>query len=217
MEEAGPPPSKLPRTSRAGQIKHIYENGIPSSDTRFLSWYARAFEMVSDDEQQRDVLYRLLMHVEKYMGLFEDIKTGRFLVPNLVCAVRRHKQWLRPIEEWFPKTKSRDGRFSDMIRHLFAKYEVPRFFDRIWFMDPRASKTRHYQEWYIHIANGGNIRSVPDFPAYLTKRMAHLFLQAPAHSRMEHAIRRAQVLALGGRLRRGQSRHPDKTGRGHRE
>ena len=58
------------------------------------------------------------------------------------------------------------------------------------------SRIRH-QGWYKHIGLGRNIRTA-DLPLPYTKRMAHLFLQAPDHFTVEMALRWGQVRGLGG-------------------
>ena len=196
---SGPPPSRLHRPVRAEQLRYLYENRVPRSKATFLSWYAGAFEALFDDDEARHALFRLLIHTEKYTGLFENIgRFRRFVIPNLVGLARRHKEWNQPIETWYPKSAAREPSYWDMVRHLLARYEVPGFLDRVWLMNPALPETPKHQNWYLHVANGGNIRTAPGFFAHLTKRMAHIFMQAPRHHRIEHAVRWAQVKALGG-------------------
>ena len=49
----------------------------------------------------------------------------------------------------------------------------------------------------MHVGSGGNVRKA-DLPLPYTKRMAHLFLQAPDHFSVDQALRWGQVLGLGG-------------------
>ena len=66
----------------------------------------------------------------------------------------------------------------------------------VWLRDQDAESARQ-QGWYQHIGLGRNIRSA-DIPLPYTKRMAHLFLQAPDHFTVEMALRWGQVRGLGG-------------------
>jgi hypothetical protein len=199
ISEEGPTPSRLHRPARADQLRYIYENRVEPEKATFLSWYARALESLSDDENARHALFRIFIHTEKYAGLFENIgRHKRYIIANLVGLARRHAEWIRPIEEWFPKSRGRETGYFEMVRHLLTSYDVPGFLDSIWLRDPRAPENQRHHTWYLHLGNGGNIRTAPGFFGHLTKRMAHLFLQAPRHYRVEHAVRAAQVRALGG-------------------
>ena len=132
-------------------------------------------------------------------GLFDNVGRGReHLISTYIYLAERHSDWVRPVEEWFPRTQGRKEQFGSLVRHLLARYEIPRFFDRVWFLNPRTPRTKLHQSWYLHVANGGNIRTAPQFNAHLTKRMAHFFLQSPPHASVEHAVRLAQVKAIGG-------------------
>jgi hypothetical protein len=66
----------------------------------------------------------------------------------------------------------------------------------VWLRD-RGELSIRRQGWYKHIGLGRNIRTA-DLPLPYTKRMAHLFLQAPDHSTVEMALRWGQVRGLGG-------------------
>lgn len=85
-------------------------------------------------------------------------------------------------------------RCGSLIRHLVCQYDVPPFMDAVWL---QGSSVREYQDWFLHVGNGGNIRKAAT-PVQLTKRMAHLFLQAPDGSTVEEALRWGQILSLGG-------------------
>lgn len=102
-------------------------------------------------------------------------------------------QWIRPVNEWIPKTHNREKQFSNLVRYLFCKYDVPLFMDKCWY-----NGVKPHQEWFTHIGNGGNIRTVRDLPIPMTKKMAHHFLTAPADYTIVEAFRWGQILALGG-------------------
>lgn len=191
--------SQFHRPVRAAQIRHIYENCVSAAETPFLRRYADALDALSDDEPARNALFRLLIHLEKYAGLFENVGRARgHIVSTYICLAKLHAGWVRPVEDWFPRSQGKKEQFGSLVRHLLARYEIPRFFDRVWFLNPERRRAKFHQSWYLHVANGGNIRTAPGFNAYLTRRMAHLFTQAPPNANMEHAVRLAQVKALGG-------------------
>ena len=102
------------------------------------------------------------------------------------------KSWVRPLKEWQPKSRNQSRQFSELLRHLFADYPVPLFMDRVFF------GTGDRREWFRHIGTGQNIRTAPDLPLPLTRKMAHYFLMTPKHYRVDEAFIWAQVRALGG-------------------
>ena len=55
-----------------------------------------------------------------------------------------------------------------------------------------------HQGWFIHVAQGGNLRTAKGLPVPLTRRQAHLYLQAPADFDVLGAFRWAQILDMGG-------------------
>ena len=107
----------------------------------------------------------------------------------------RRKQWLRPIEDWKPKSHNRHKQFISLAEHLLAQYKMPAFMATVWLRQDRGSyKLRN---WYVHMGRGSNIRSVK-LPLALSKKMAHHFCLAPADASFESALRWGQIHALGG-------------------
>ena len=129
-----------------------------------------------------------MVHCEKYA------KTSG----GALQVARHHRDWLRPLEDWFPQSANAKRQFGELVRYLFANYEVPFFMDAAW-LEAEGPSARRQQEWYKHVGLGGNIRKM-DTDIALTKRMAHLFLEAPSHYTVPMAMRRAQVLAMGGNV-----------------
>lgn len=111
------------------------------------------------------------------------------------------KYFLRPVEAWSRPGRNMHKQFSSLVRHCLARYEVPAFMDQAW-CDADAHDARY---WYIDIGTGHNIRHSRGLPITLTKRMAHQFLQAPSHLRMEEALRWAQITGAGGDERLAQA------------
>ncbi|MBT4500285.1 MAG: hypothetical protein HOC74_21340 [Gemmatimonadetes bacterium] len=174
-----PKPDYRPHTVRI--ITATYEG-----KTRVSEGLAQAFDATADGEE-RQALWRLLVHCEKYA------KTS-----GAASLARHHRDWLRPLEDWFPQSQSRKRQFSELVRYLFANYDVPLFMDSVWHQEDSPG-ARHQQAWFKHMGLGGNIRKL-DTGITLTRRMAHLFLQAPGHYTVPMAMRRAQVLAMGGNV-----------------
>lgn len=107
--------------------------------------------------------------------------------------------WIRPLESWECKTKSRDRIISSLMRHLLAKYEVPLFMDSLFANKETVRGLNHvsleHLIW-VDIAQGKNIRKA-DSRVFWTKRMAYIFMQTPSKYTYPQAVRRAQLLSLG--------------------
>jgi hypothetical protein len=84
---------------------------------------------------------------------------------------------------------------SSFAHHLVCKYEVPVFLASSWYSseDAAADKKRG---WFIAHARGTSFRSL-NLPIVMTRKMEHIFLASNDHLAIEHAIRRAELLALG--------------------
>ena len=89
------------------------------------------------------------------------------------------------------------------IAQLFANlrskhcYDVPAFMNTAWFEGLTAQGVLH-QRWFIHVAQGQNLRTAAGLPVPLTKKQAHHFLQAPDDFDLMSGFRWAQVSDLGG-------------------
>jgi hypothetical protein len=82
-----------------------------------------------------------------------------------------------------------------LAQHLIGRYALPRFLGTSWYAtgDLHAERKR---EWFVRHGRGASFRSL-DLPIDMTRRMEHIFLASPDHLSIEHALRRAELLALG--------------------
>ncbi len=80
--------------------------------------------------------------------------------------------------------------------HLLAAYPVPEFMATAWLRDDDNDGPACRELWF-HIAAGNNPRTGKP-PVAMSRRVAHHFLQAPAHYTIEGAVRWGQIAALGG-------------------
>ncbi len=146
---------------------------------------AFAFERSNSPEE----LQRLLLYVGENSDLLKDPS----YIKGFESIANHSDSWIRPLETWHVKRHNRDRQFSELLRHLFVTYDVPPFMDRVWFTENET-----HQNWYKHIGIGQNIRTAPDIPVQLTKKMAHHFLKAPKQYTVDEALRWGQIHALGG-------------------
>lgn len=168
----------LPRIYR----KELQPENLQNTNSREI---AAAFQ----ESDTPEVLLKLLLYLEDNTDLLKDAT----YIQGIAAFANHYKSWIRPLEEWHVKRHNRDRQFSQLARHLFATYDVPRFMDQAWF-----SGNETHQGWFKHIGAGQNIRTAPDIPLLLTKKMAHHFLKAPKQYTIEEALRWGQVHGLGG-------------------
>ncbi len=114
----------------------------------------------------------------------------------LARVVQYRSQWVRPLKQWRPKSKSPRRQFESLLQHLFAKYEpMPAFFQHVW--TSNAASMARYRGWYLRVAGGENLRKC-HLPIPYTRRMAHWFMRSPDNFSVPQALRFGQVIGLGG-------------------
>lgn len=182
---------KLKKHKREGNTHHviekIYRNEVRYTDLSndILKAISKGFKKSQNKRLLRDVLLKL----DEKTKLLNHID----YVKGIISFVAHFTVWLRPFNEWKPKSRNVDRQFSSLARHLFAKYDVPLFMDSVWQKGDGKAKG-----WFIHIAQGKNIRTASSLPIKMTKKMAHYFIQAPSSYDAHSAFRWAQIHALGG-------------------
>ena len=149
-------------------------------------------------ERQR-ALYFFNELDEKGIDLYadDDLLRGYVMVTRyLGCRVR-------DVQNWKPKSYNRHRIFSELVRYLFAEFPIPAFMDSAFF-DPNPV----YARWFIHLAQGGSVRKLPQCPVKMTAKMAHQFIHTPSRGfgigsqySVTEALRYAQVINLGGNER----------------
>jgi hypothetical protein len=88
------------------------------------------------------------------------------------------------------------GIIDSLARHLLGRYPTPRFLASVWFTgDGDLQCPRRH--WYIAHSRGRPFRRLR-LPIAMNRRMEHVFLRSPDHLSVEVALRRAEVIGLGG-------------------
>ncbi|MHC5540604.1 PcfJ domain-containing protein [Singulisphaera rosea] len=118
------------------------------------------------------------------------------IVDGLLALLELRFEWIRPVEEWSPGDSPPMSLFSSLAHHLFANYPVPPILLSAWFAGSgwQAQRSRR---WFLQTGLGKSLRTI-GIPIDFTRRMAHEFANSPAHLPILFAVRRAQVLGLGG-------------------
>jgi len=101
---------------------------------------------------------------------------------------------VRAPEQWLGARGHPLQIIASLASHLFGHYPTPRFLASAWF---GADDLIDRRRWFVAHAGGRRFRSLA-LPIAMTRRMEHIFLRTPDHVVLEHALRRAEILAVGG-------------------
>lgn len=139
---------------------------------------------------KRDTFYTLLMvmYNKKCYGVLKNPA----YIDVLANISSFGNKTVRPVESWTKDNLTADGQLASMIRHLFAKYEVPKFMEHVF-----AENSKIHMHWYIQLGRGDSAQSLCALPVVFTKKMAHAFRETPASLTIEQALRRAQGKGFG--------------------
>jgi hypothetical protein len=157
----------------------------------------RAFEQLASDPLILTKFQELLACTRKCAPrLFEaPVRDYRHLgVDALVNLSRFRREHLRPASDWAGSDSSWRPAVASLAHHLLCAYKAPTFLASSWYAnDANADRKRG---WFIAHSRGASFRSL-DLPIAMTRKMEHLFLTSQDHLPIEHAMRRAELLALG--------------------
>jgi hypothetical protein len=118
------------------------------------------------------------------------------LVPALLRVAAYSRRWIRQPEDWQPPARLLpEEQWRDLLRHLFAKWPVPEFFDRAW--QVRGSLVCLDRDWFCHVAGGGSWRRAEGMPDEISRHAIHFALGAPSHLNPRQALRWGQLGTLG--------------------
>jgi hypothetical protein len=190
-------------------IAQIFDGKIKSDDVRQrnLANICQGYEATKKDRHARHALRDLLLHIKPDSDFFDHRpaishlgwQPGNTYIEGLTSLAFQSRSWCRPVADWKPRSHNARRQFASLARHLLAEYDVPSFFDVVWFRGTAAAAAKQ-QRWFIHVGRGNNIRTA-GLPIPYTKRMAHHFMQAPSDYTVEAAIRWGQIHGLGGDAR----------------
>jgi hypothetical protein len=117
-------------------------------------------------------------------------------VRALANLARHHGDHRVPCETWQGGDAGVHELVHSLVEHLLAHYPVPRWFGVVWFGGDEADRAE--QRWFVAHAAGRRFRDIDGLPVQLTRRMEHILLTMPPQRSLRAAIRRAEVLGLGG-------------------
>lgn len=171
--------------------------------TSDLHVVARLFEGLDPRKPNRYPLHpdiamlrRLVLLCRNRTDVLVGHGASRYAAALLALSAHRGG-WVRQPEDWVPRSHNARRQFGSLVRHLTARYEVPAFMDTAWLEGLTLEGVVH-QRWFLHVAQGRNIRTAIGLPVPMTKKQAHLYLRAPDDFDVLAAFRWAQILDLGG-------------------
>ncbi|QDT43215.1 hypothetical protein Pan241w_33150 [Gimesia alba] len=193
-----------------GMIQHICRGNLLAKDVSQSEQKILCALVYENSKRRRrpKVKTRILERVLEYLEPWTQFFEAGYVIPGLENSpfntylgglfwiTERYADWIRPIEKWKPRTNNARQMFASLLRHLFGYYEVPSFFDSVWFLNP-SKEARQMQKWYLNTGRGIRI-PIREFPIPYTRKMLHHFLQAPARHNVYQAVRYAQIKNMGG-------------------
>lgn len=174
-------------------LEALYRKRLKPSRLEDNSPYKKVSELMRGDWQRnredKKGFYEFLINIARRKG-YEIYYEAEALLEVYFQA----SKWLKSPKGWMPKEgQSAEEMLESLVQYLFVQYKVPKFMNAVWRMNDRL-----HISWFIHLAQGHNIRTAPGLYASLTKKMAHCFLQASEHYSIQEALIYGQVTALGG-------------------
>lgn len=143
-----------------------------------------------DNNNNNDLLKDYLLHISKKSDCFFETKES---IKMLFSISDLHNETVRSIETWEPKTRNRHKILSDLLRHLFAKYEVPAFLDK-GFVDYDLDSIF----LFLLMGKGRPLKEFELVPLTITRKAFRYVESTPEYYTFFEAFRRCQVLGLGG-------------------
>lgn len=137
-----------------------------------------------------DVLKKYLLHISKKTDFFFETKESIMMLSSIS---ELDNETIRPIETWEPKTRNRHKILSDLLRHLFAKYDVPAFLDK-GFVNYELDSIF----LFLLMGKGRPLKEFELVPLTITKKAYRYIESTPEYYTFFEAFRRCQILGLGG-------------------
>ena len=153
---------------------------------------ARCFRR-QDLRALKQTCIRLVTVLETRSRVFHEIHpTELALVPALTRLSTYEDRWLRAPEDWQPHPQDdAASQWADFLRHLLARYPVPRFMDAAWFV---KGPLEHFErDCWCALGFGQSLRKVPGFPASVSNRVLHLTLGRERAASLPSAIWETQM------------------------
>lgn len=170
----------------------VQQSGLCWNDGSVESMLRERFARMSERNNlwQRETFARLLLHSYSE-GCYTVLRNPSFLDVLANISAFGNKMMREP-ETWTKTSFVAEDQLASLVRHCFAKYEVPAFMENVF-----AGGSRIHMLWYVQLGRGDSVQQLCGFPVQFTNRMAHEFRHTPDSYSVAQAIRRAQALGYG--------------------
>lgn len=156
-----------------------------------------SYASLSDDASARAAFVALVDRARARSTLLRPGGAAVAAVQALRNLARHHTDHRAAAATWSGGDNGVHALVHALALHVLARYPVPRFMANAWF-GGEGLPLRIERRWFVEHASGRRFRDVADVPVRLTRRMEHLLLTSPDHVSPRTAIRRAEILGLGG-------------------
>ncbi len=142
------------------------------------------------NENARKLFHEILQHLVEERCT-ELIGSNEYL-SVIFLIVQFSSHFVNEPFTWKKNSHNVRKQMSSLLRHCFAKYSIPAFFDQVWY---RGSDDERLT--YIEIGAGVNIRKCTHKLFPFSKKVGHFFMQAPEHYTLQEAFIYAELKSLG--------------------
>ncbi|HIC32301.1 MAG TPA: hypothetical protein EYO76_10330 [Flavobacteriaceae bacterium] len=184
----------LKQSAYIALVEKIYlEQNTPTRYNGSIESMLREFFSKTSNKKylwKRETFKRLLVHVynQKCFALLRCYDSVNVL-HNISSF---GNVTVRPIEDWEKISGNNNEQLNALIRHCFARYDVPKFLEQVFYTSEKKQMF-----WYVQLGKGKSVKSLSNIPVKLTSKMAHEFRNAPSYLTVNEALRYAQALGYG--------------------
>lgn len=173
---------------RAWTARHIANNCL----RQHCHALARSFRR-SDLEGLKTLCARIFTVVETRSRILHEIHPNEIAVVSAVARLGAYAEcWLREPEDWRPRAEDdAQVQWMHLLRHLLAKYEVPRFLDSAWLV--KGSLLHFERDCWCALGFGRSLREVKGFPQSVSNRVLHQALVSNKGASLAEAVWHAQL------------------------
>ncbi|WP_426491585.1 PcfJ domain-containing protein [Hymenobacter sp. 102] len=124
------------------------------------------------------------------------ILTRPELVPAVAAITRLYPRRCREVAAWHPHRRNAFRQLYSLVRHLFdVFYDVPGWVVEAWATGQLTQHEVDMAQLTVHLGSGQALRSFPNLPVPLSRRLEHEMRQAPYEYTLVQAVRYAQLAA----------------------
>lgn len=139
---------------------------------------------------KRKAFKDLLLHMES-QGCYALLR-NESCIYTLANIASFSGKFVNQIGLWENNSLVVETQMSAIIKHCFAKYEVPEFLENVFYSDNKV-----HMFWYVQLGRGDSVFKLGGFPIKLTKKIAFEFRNVPENYTVFQGIRWAQAKGLG--------------------